>query len=182
MARTLWVGSVAAVVVLGMGAVAVGRDFRRVRILDRCEPESFNAAVGPGTCIGDREVTFADFLAELVAEQSVEKWSFDSEEVHVKPGEPIKLENRGGETHTWTEVAQFGGGFVDVLNGPSGTPVPAPECAAVNPDGTLRPMPPSATNVFVLAQSEQLAAPLPKGKHLIQCCIHPWMRMVVDVR
>jgi hypothetical protein len=37
-----------------------------------------------------------------------------------------------GETHTFTEVAQFGGGLVGLLNDLSGNPVPAPECNPAN--------------------------------------------------
>ncbi len=47
----------------------------------------------------------------------------------------------GGELHTFTKVATFGGGFIPPLNQLSGNPVPAPECL----------QPENATNIFVEA-------------------------------
>src|SRR5260370_2201686 len=34
-----------------------------VRMEDQCNPATFNAAVGPGTCVGDGTVTFDHFIA-----------------------------------------------------------------------------------------------------------------------
>ena len=77
----------------------------------------------------------------------------------------------GGETHTFTEVDEFGGGFVDQLNQLSGNPVPAPECTTeFNPADFVAPG--SATE----AEDEE------PGVHHYQCCIHPWMRVDVIVR
>src|ERR1051326_685888 len=50
-----------------------------VDIRDYCDPASFNAAVGDGTC--DRSIingfiTFDGFVAELTADQSVGAWRF----------------------------------------------------------------------------------------------------------
>ena len=103
----------------------------------------------------------------------------------IRGGRPVILENEGGETHTFTMVKMFGGGFVDVLNKLSGNPVPAEECATTLPDGTtLVPKPPSAVNVFVAADKEVAfkTAGLKPGKYLFECCIHPWMRVVLTVR
>jgi hypothetical protein len=69
-------------------------------------------------------------------------------------------------------VAQFGGGFVEPLN--HGEPT-VPECA-------------SGFSIVAVArtrvtQGSRLdVAGLSKEKHLFQCCIHPWMRMEVDVK
>jgi hypothetical protein len=71
--------------------------------------------------------------------------------------------NDGGRLHTFTEVANFGGGFVPPLNG---TLAFAPECA------TATPLPPGA---------RQQVTGLTPGNHLFQCCIDPWMRMLVKV-
>lgn len=98
-------------------------------------------------------------------------------------GRPVIVENEGGETHTFTLVKAFGGGFVDPLNGLSGNPVPATECAQTLPNGDLVPQPPSPVNVFVSAGKEVAlqTAGLKPGKYMFQCCIHPWMRVVLTV-
>ncbi len=155
-----------------------------VKMLDDCDPRSFNAAVGPGTCVGDGDTTFAAFLAQVQATKAAKEWKFKPSMLTVKDHRPVILENEGGETHTFTLVSAFGGGFVDVLNQFSGNPVPAPECAATAPDGTLVPQPPSPVNVFVAADHEDAfaTAGLAPGRYLFQCCIHPWMRVVLIVR
>ena len=86
-------------------------------------------------------------------------------------GEAVQARNTGGETHTFTEVKEFGGGFVAILNDLSGNPVPAPECDPTSPEiGFLLP---GSTS------DPDLEEP---GVHHYQCCIHPWMRTDVIVR
>src|SRR4030095_11064726 len=41
---------------------------RQVQVLDDCAPATFNAAIGPGTCIKDGGTTFSEFLAQLPAQ------------------------------------------------------------------------------------------------------------------
>jgi plastocyanin len=81
----------------------------------------------------------------------------------IDPDETVTVKNEGGRGHTFTEVANFGGGFVPPLNG---TLIFAPECAAA------APLPPGA--------SQKLTG-LGVGNHSFQCCIHPWMRMLIKV-
>ena len=69
--------------------------------------------------------------------------------------------------HTFTRVAAFGGGIVPFLNALSGTPNVAPEC---NP----------ATLDFLAAGASQSVVIANDGAEKYQCCIHPWMRMVVN--
>lgn len=158
-----------------------------IKIRDDCEPTSFNAAIAPGTCIGNGKTTFAAFIQELTQDQVAEAWRFNPSDSDVVAGKMLLLENLGGETHTFTKVAAFGGGFVAGLNALSGNPVPRPECAIVLSGGGLAPQPASATNVFVAA-GETEAGPtagssiLPGGEEAkFQCCIHPWMRTVLRV-
>lgn len=101
----------------------------------------------------------------------------------VRAGRPVIIENEGGETHSFTLVKAFGGGFVGGLNQLSGNPVPSPECATTV-GGQLVPQPPSPVNVFVAADKESAfrTAGLAPGQYLFQCCIHPWMRVVLTVR
>ncbi|HKY60631.1 MAG TPA: hypothetical protein VJP59_06420 [Gemmatimonadota bacterium] len=143
-------------------------DFRIV-MLDRCEPESFNAVLGAGTCVGDGNVTFTEFIAELVKKQTHHQWRFQPTQVALKSERPIGVVNVGGEVHTFTPVAEFGGGFVPDLNNLTGNPVPAPECLDF---GTIQFLPPGSVTPL---------AGLPDGTHLFMCCIHPWMRTTAEV-
>jgi len=43
-------------------------------------------------------------------------WDFEPDELQVKKGSQIIVTNQGGEPHTFTEVKQFGGGFIPPLN------------------------------------------------------------------
>ena len=87
-----------------------------------------------------------------------------------RSGQSVRARNEGGETHTFTEVAKFGGGFVPPLNALSGNPTPAAECLASSVGATIVP-----------AGGLSSPATLSKGRHRFQCCIHPWMRTVVTV-
>jgi len=156
----------------------------RIRILDDCNPASFNAALGPGACVGDGDTTVEELFAELAATQAAADWKFKPSMLKIQEGRPVILDNRGGETHTFTMVDHFGGGFVPELNGISGNPTPASECAATLPDGTLVPQPPSPVNVFVSAGTKEAftTAGLMPGTYMFECCIHPWMRVVLTVK
>jgi plastocyanin len=157
----------------------------RVRINDDCNAASFNAAFGAGVCVQrDGDTTVDEFIAELTATQAAAAWNFDPSMLTVREGRPVLLENRGGETHTFTMVNQFGGGFIDGLNGISGNPVPASECAVTLPDGSLAPQPASPVNVFVSAGQKEAfsTAGLMPGTYMFECCIHPWMRVVLTVK
>ena len=50
---------------LTLPAAALAGDTRKVFVMDRCEPESFDAAVEPGTCILNGGVTFDKFARRL---------------------------------------------------------------------------------------------------------------------
>jgi hypothetical protein len=152
-----------------------------IRMQGPCDPASFNAVIGPGTCIGNGHITFDHFIKELTLTQKVGSWLFSPENGAVAPGTVLSLENRAGEVHTFTKVKEFGGGFIDFLNKLSGTPVPAPECALMM-GGMLVPRSESPSNIFVEAETTEVgptagSSILPSGTTTkFQCCIHPWMR------
>ena len=170
-----------------------------ITMRDACDPNSFNAAVGPGTCVAGQHGTtlFSDFIGELHTDQIAGAWRFNpvlnATEGHFRlvrldlnKGDQTTIENKGGETHTFTRVQKFGGGFIAPLNGLSGNPDPVPECAQVLPNGSLVPQPESATNQFVEAGKTEAgptagSSALPNGVSRWECCVHPWMRMVVVV-
>jgi hypothetical protein len=147
---------------------------KKFRLLDDCEPTTFNAVLGDGACVGNGHTTFAEFIEELEATQDAHKWRNQPSQAHLNSGRSTLIENRGGEVHTFTPVANFGGGFVAELNGISGNPVPAPECLNF---GSIVFIPPGGTEDGPTAGTSEL----PVGITRFQCCIHPWMRTVVEV-
>ena len=173
--RTLVWTVVAAIAVLSLsGGVDAVQGDKKIRMYDDCEPTSFNAVLGDGACIGNGHTTFDEFIAELAATQDAHKWRNQPSEMQLNVGRPTIIENRGGEVHTFTPVADFGGGFIPDLNGISGNPVPAPECLNF---ASIVFIPAGATEDGPTAGSSDL----PVGSHKFQCCIHPWMRTVIEV-
>jgi plastocyanin len=143
--------------------------------LDECDPGTFNAALGPDFCRNvalGAATKFADLFAKVAKGTPDPGWDFEPDTLHMKKGTTLVVVDQGGEPHTFTEVAQFGGGFIGPLNAGEST---VPECAG------------GFSNVAVartrILQGSQLLFPgLSKGKHRFQCCIHPWMRTEVDVK
>ena len=172
---------------------------KTITMRDACDPDSFNAALGPGHCTAGHHgnTLFSDFLGELQTDKNAGAWRFNPMlnategqfklvRLDLNSGDQTTILNAGGETHTFTRVTKFGGGFKARLNGLTDNPDPAPECAQVLPDGTLAPQPESDTNQFVEAGKTEAgptagSSALPLGTSRWECCIHPWMRMVVVV-
>ena len=140
-----------------------------VTLFDACDPETFNAALGDGACTRSGGVRFDTFLEQLGRHHSIGAWHFAPAQVTMKVGELLVATNRGGETHTFTEVDEFGGGFVDQLNQLTGLTEVAPECAALAGRGMIAPGASSS-------EQEEDA-----GVEKYQCCIHPWMRAEVRI-
>ena len=140
-----------------------------VSMFDACDPETFNAALGEGACMRSGGVRFDTFLELLGLHHSIGGWHFAPSNVTMKVGELLVATNRGGETHTFTEVDEFGGGFVPELNRLTGLTEVAPECAALAGRGMIAPGNSSS-------EEEEEA-----GVEKYQCCIHPWMRAEVRI-
>jgi len=148
----------------------------RVALLDNCDPTSFTAVLGPNACVGQGDTTFADFLAVLFSPLidngkvfvGHPAWRFEPAYLNIRAGHTLRLTNSGGEGHTFTEVVTYGGGSIVTLNGADVTR--APECPA-NP-----------ANLIVVAPGDTVQVKgLSPGPHKFMCCIHPWMRGVIDV-
>ena len=181
--------AMAASVLVGLSASAAAADdgggrVRTVRLMDDCDPVTFNAAIGDGTCVrSDTGTPFNDFIAEVAANGSAAKWAYSTDHVTVRPGDVINVSVRGGETHSFTRVSQFGGGIVGILNQLSGNPTPCPECAGPGPDANGDFAPPAAPGFVAPGQLMTVDAnSLPMGTNRFQCIIHPWMRAVVTKR
>ena len=143
--------------------------------LDECDPATFNAALGPDFCknvaVG-AATKFGDFFAKAAAGTPDPNWDFEPDVVHIKKGTTLSVVDQGGEPHTFTEVAHFGGGFIPDLNG--GEPT-VPECA-----GGFSNL--AVARTRILQGSHSQFTGLSKGEHLFECCIHPWMRVRVEVK
>jgi len=174
---------ISAVAVVGLAGLAIpasadakdGGHVRMVRLQDRCDPASFNAAIGPGTCAphNGQLINFADFVAALNMQthQGSPKWNIHPDMIELRMGDSISASVRGGEFHTFTEVKDFGPGCVALLNGLLGlSGPPAASCALLATTGTA----PGAPPVMVSG--------LAPGMHKFMCLIHPWMQAEVMVR
>ena len=169
--RTSVVAAVGATVLLIVAGVA-SADPSRVQMKDDCDAASFNAAIGPGTCVGGGGTTFGDFIAQLVDHKFAGAWRFSPMQVNIDAGASLDVVNRGGETHTLTQVTQFGGGgIVGPINAILfGTPTP--------PTFFFPPL-----NFVPAGGSATISSStLTPGTHLFICIIHPWMEETVVVR
>jgi plastocyanin len=147
-------------------------DAERIKILDRCDPATFNTTPAGVLCDPhfDGGVTLDEF-GELLSPTAFghPAWRFNAPYVEIEPQEKVRVINRGGEDHTFTEVSeQFGGGRVPNLNMPLGL-TPLPQCGA-NVAPPIHP-----------GDSIQIRG-LSSGTHYFMCCIHPWMHAIIDVR
>jgi hypothetical protein len=69
-------------------------------------------------------------------------------------------------------VRHFGGGFIEGLNAGDRT---VPECV-----GGFSAVDVAKTRIIQGSQTQVKG--LSKGVHHFQCCIHPWMRVTVEVK
>ncbi len=157
---------------LGVGDATAAR----VKILDKCDPATFNAG---GTVLCDPDfdggVTLEEF-SELLTPSAFghPAWRFNAPYLEIDPHEKVRITNKGGEGHTFTEVSApegtspFGGGRVPPLNTALGlTPLDICQNATTAP-------------IIPPGDSAQLKG-LSEGTHYFQCCIHPWMHAIIEV-
>jgi plastocyanin len=147
---------------------AAGNSDRVVSIFDACDGPTFTQA--HIDCSRQSGLTLDQFIADLGARGSVGAWHFAPSNINVFAGQTLNVINRGGETHTFTEVKQYGGGIVPLLNQLSGNPVPAPECLD------------QVHANFIASGGSHQELIDDEGTELYQCCIHPWMRVVVNAK
>jgi plastocyanin len=145
---------------------------RQVQVLDDCDSATFNAALNdPNACVKSDGTTFDEFIGQLVTMGQAPAWRFAPAKLSLAAGGSIDAYNRGGEFHTFTEVAAFGGGCVQPLNQILGL-TPVPECANA---GVL------FATTGIAPGGELETGPLASGTHRFECLIHPWMRSTVVV-
>jgi plastocyanin len=153
------------------GGAGSDESVRRIEMHDACDPTTFNAVLGAGTCLRSGGVTFDQFIGQLTKNGSIGAWNFAPSNLEAKVGQTLLAINRGGEEHTFTEVEEFGGGIVPVLNTLSGNTEVAPECQALAPDDFIKP-----------GESDSDDEVEEPGTEKYQCCIHPWMRTTVTAK
>jgi plastocyanin len=145
--------------------------------LDECDPTTFNDQLGAGECLNVAagfSTALGDLVAGVQAGNPDPGWDYEPDTLTIKRGTVVSVVNQGGEVHTFTEVKSFGNGFVPPLN-PGFATNAIPEC-----NGGFKSV--GVARTRVLQGSHLDISGLSKGKHLFQCCIHPWMRMEVDVK
>lgn len=143
----------------------------RITIRDDCDPNDPAWTPTGGCMLKQGHVTFAEFGAESSSPLSLavighQAWRNDPSYLEVLAGMNVHVRNVGGRVHTFTEVAQFGGGRIPNPGLNRGL-TPAPECP-----GSVDILPGGRTDVSGLAP----------GNHKFQCCIHPWMRAMIKVK
>src|SRR5262249_57463054 len=112
----------------------VHRNDPQVAMVDNCDPTTFNAAIRPGTCAAtphEHDTTFAEFIGLLFSPLAANvighpAWNFAPGYISTRAGQTVRVSNAGGEDHTFTEVAEFGGGFVPAPNRAPAPPPPIP--------------------------------------------------------
>ena len=183
-ARLCLAAVVAAGACAGLAGPAAAASGPSVKMYDDCDPASFNAALGAGVCVGDGRTTFFEFVTTVATTKSHPEWRFEPAARTIGAGQSLDVRNRGGETHTFTEVPRKVG-FQDIgcvppvnalllglpPNDPN-VPIPlSPLCGDPNVEpNEIRP------------DARQTVQPKGAGTHLYQCMIHPWMRTTVRVK
>ena len=65
------------VVMLGTAIATAVVGIHKVRIADKCDPATFNAALGEGACVaGGGNVTVSEFIVALLSERGHKAWRF----------------------------------------------------------------------------------------------------------
>jgi len=106
-------------IVLGSLTYVTAQTTKTIIMRDACDPTTFNAAVGPGTCVSGNHgnTLFSDFIGELQSDHIAGGWRFNpllnATEGHfslarldLQDGDQTTIENKGGEEHTFTITRQ----------------------------------------------------------------------------
>ena len=157
---------------------------RTIELRDECDAATFNAAGIPCDPRYGGDVTLAELFEELtedpqdvLADREARGWGFSPRSAEVDRGERLVLRSRGGEAHSFTEVARFGAGCVPDLNVVFGFTAPHPVCST-DADGDH--VPDWVTGIVPPGGRTELGR-LARGTHRFECMIHPWMRTTLRV-
>jgi plastocyanin len=142
---------------------------KTIKMQDECDRATFDAAVGPGTCLRNGGMKFDQFVSVLTRLHTVPAWKFAPDNINLRVGDTRIAINTGGEVHTFTEVSEFGGGVVGFLNDLAGTPNVADGCKNL------------ALSDFIAPGGSVSEVTDKAGDEKYQCCIHPWMHAIVHI-
>jgi plastocyanin len=145
--------------------VAHGDPGHRIFLRDQCGGETWTPF---GGCLIDGPVVRPDWIARVQETGSHPLWAISPAATAVETGTTLEVVNVGGRPHSFTRVANFGGGVIAILNTREDTRVPAPECLEEFP--FVSPAGGSIPHTFTGL-----------GEQHYQCCFHPWMRTTVNV-
>ena len=165
---------IAIALLVAIGSMGIGiAAAHNVDLRDDCDPDDKAWDATGGCTLKKGDVTADEFIDETgshdlsLAVIGHLAWWNDPPYLKIEVGDTVKVKNEGGRLHTFTQVADFGGGRINnaILN--FGL-TQAAEC--VNSSAT--DVPPGAT---------LKVTGLGEGNHRFQCCIHPWMRTLIKV-
>ena len=170
LARIATLAGAVAVLIAVMASPAMAGSTIKVR--DACDPVSFDAVLGEGSCVRDSSGKTVEF-AELLGGE-IDAWSF-TDEAEIDEGDRLVVKfDRGGEGHSFTEVQAFAGGCIPEVNEILGLHEVVPECAT---------FPQRLQDEFIGPDRRTLrVSGLDAGEHRFMCLIHPWMQSTVTVR
>ena len=146
-------------------AAANGDPGRGISLRDQCGGDSWTPF---GGCLIDGPVERPTWLARVLATGAHPLWAISPVATSVETGATLEVVNLGGRPHSFTRVANFGGGILSLLNTRDDTRIPAPEC--LEEFSVVPPAGGSSTHTFTGL-----------GEQHYQCCFHPWMRTTVNV-
>ena len=174
--RTMVWTVVAAIALLSLsGGVDAVQGDKKIRMYDDCEPTSFNAVLGDGTCIGNGHTTFDEFIAELAETQDAHEWRNQPSAMQVRRmwAANQTLRSRRGSTYLYSSRCLWwrlhSRSQWDLRESGSRAGVFELWIDRVHPAGATEEGPTAGSS------------DLPVGTHRFQCCIHPWMRTVIEV-
>src|ERR671915_139367 len=168
---------VAGITTVMLGGVATASDTQKVLLEDDCDPTTFNAAgqalFQQNLCEEDFDgsVTFGEFLDAMILDGGHAAWKFTPNHATISQGESLKAINTGGESHSFTEVEDFGGGIIPEINQLLGGLEPVREAQD-----------PEIFDPTIIAPGDSLTiTDLKAGTHRFMCVFHPWQQSVINV-
>lgn len=139
---------------------------------DDCDPATFGALCRAGF---GGNTTLDAFRAQFAAAFRVAGWEYGGGQIRVGLGQSFRVDNRGGEVHSFTIVQNFGGGRVAPLNNPN--EAVAPECTAAASASNVD----IASGAGITVTTGANGVLKTRGTFRVQCCIHPWMRTTARI-
>jgi hypothetical protein len=126
---------------LVVASLAFANSSLDIKLRDKCDPATCNAGRPTPLCSGPRtgSVTLQTFL-DAIPGGGHNAWKYNpgTSGASIDNGGTVHFAVDGGETHTFTRVAAFGGGVVPSFNAAVGNAPTTPECQAMVQNGSDR--------------------------------------------